>query len=639
MLRPRLAAALLLPALVFTGLYLRALDYEFVWTDKGEIEQESLIRPPDQLLDAFQRPMHANLDFRLAGTRQSFYRPLQVALVSLIHEAHGKEPRYYRAASLAIGAATAVLFAALAWLLFRRLGPALLAGTILAVHPGGVEVYVWISGLSAALADFFAVLSLLAAVLALRAQRMGPRILLSLLSAFALVLGLLSKEHAVVIPALVFACAVSLDLLDRRPSREGGAPRWTPLRGTAGAILLVQGLLVLSYVAWWRPRVLGGVTTGAPPIGGSAETQLLSALALWPRSLGWLLLPLQSTTSDVVRVVSSVFDPIAWLGILLAAASLVACFLFLRRGWAVAALAIAWIWIAYLPTAGLLPLLHARAERNLCLSVFGVALLWPAVGTGLLGALRRRDRHPKETSGKRNRFAFGRVKWGSGAVGVALALLLVAALAQRTWSRTPDWRSRLTLFERDVARDPLYREGKYQLAAALFHAGRGLEAKQQLEALFAVNSQFEGWSSYLRAMDARELSCVVNQSLGHNQDTVRFFDEGLGSNTRLTHSMPGFMFCNGHALESVGRVEEALEIYSGLLRLDPASPHPSFVVAVARCHATLGRRAEAREWLAKIPRETVQDRALEAEIIRVRRVIRLGAQPARPSRAKQGRRR
>ena len=92
---------------------------------------------------------------------------------------------------------------------------------------------------------------------------------------FALALGLLSKEHAVVIPALVFACAVSLGVLDRRPSREGGAPPRPPLRGTAGALLLVQGLLVLGYVAWWRPRVLGGVTTGAPPIGGSAETQLV----------------------------------------------------------------------------------------------------------------------------------------------------------------------------------------------------------------------------------------------------------------------------------------------------------------------------------------------------------------------------
>jgi tetratricopeptide (TPR) repeat protein len=584
MARPRLEAALLLlPALVFTGLYLRALDYEFVWTDKGEIEEGSLIRPPDQHLDAFRRPMHANLDFRLAGTRQSFYRPLQVALVSLIHEWQGKEPRYYRAAGLAVGAATAVLFTALAWLLFRRLGPAVLAGTILAVHPGGIEVYVWIAGLSAALADFFAVLSLLAAVLALRATRGGPRILLSLLSALALGLGLLSKEHAVVIPALVFACAVSLGVLEQRPSPEPRTQRRPPLWATAGALLLVQGLLVLSYVVWWRPRVLGGVGAGAPPIGGSAETQLLSALALWPRSLGWLLLPLQSTTSDVVRVVTSALDPISWLGILLAAASLVAWFLFLRRGWAVAALALAWIWIAYLPTAGIVPLLHARAERNLCLSLFGVALLWPAVGTELVRMLRPCARRPV--------FALGRVRWEAGTVGVALAVLLVAVLAQRTWSRTPDWRSRLTLFERDVARDPLYREGKYQLAAALFEAERGAEAKQQLEALFAGSSQFEGWSSYLRLMDAYELYCVVNQTLGRPEDTVRFFDEKLGSNTRLTRSMPGFLFCSGHALEAVGRIEEALEIYSRLTRMDPASPPARARLGVGGAGSTPARFA------------------------------------------------
>lgn len=631
MARPRLEAALLLlPALVFTGLYLRALDYEFVWTDKGEIEEGSLIRPADQLLDAFQRPLHANLDFRLAGTRQSFYRPLQVALVSLIHEWQGKQSRYYRAAGLAVGAATAVLFTALAWLLFRRLGPAVLAGTILAVHPGGIEVYVWIAGLSAALADFFAVLSLLAAVLAFRAVRAGPRALLSLVSALALALGLFSKEHAVVIPALVFACALSLGVLEQRPRPEPGARRRPTLWVTAGALLLVQGSLVLGYVFWWRPRVLGGVGAGAPPIGGSVETQLLSAFALWPRSLGWLLLPLESTTSDVVRVVTSALDPIAWLGILLAAASLGAWLLFLRRGWAVAALALAWIWIAYLPTAGIVPLLHARAERNLCLSVFGVALLWPAVGTKLVQLLRRCTRRREAERAGRSVAALGRVRWEAGTVGVALAVLLVAVLAQRTWSRIPDWQSRLTLFERDVARDPLYREGKYQLAAALLEAGRAAEAKQQLEALFAETSQFEGWSSYLRPMDAYELYCVVNQVLGRPEDTVRFFDEKLGSNTRLTHSMPGFLFCNGHALEAVGRVEEALEIYSNLARLEPASPHPAFIVSIARCYAKLGRRAEAREWLAKIARERVQDRTIEAEIIRVRRMLRRGTTPARP---------
>ena len=178
MSRPSLRTALLLlfPALVFVAPYLRALDYEFVWTDTGEIEHGTLVRPMDQLADAFTEPMHGNLDFRLAGVAQSFYRPLQVVVVSVIQHRLGPKPRYYRAANLAIGVATVILFTAFALILFRRIPLAALAGLVFAAHPGGIEVYVWIAGLSAALADFFVVASVFAAVLALRAEAPGRSI-------------------------------------------------------------------------------------------------------------------------------------------------------------------------------------------------------------------------------------------------------------------------------------------------------------------------------------------------------------------------------------------------------------------------------------------------------------------------------
>ena len=37
---------LLLPALIFLALHLRALDYDFVWTDQAEIEPGVVLRPP-----------------------------------------------------------------------------------------------------------------------------------------------------------------------------------------------------------------------------------------------------------------------------------------------------------------------------------------------------------------------------------------------------------------------------------------------------------------------------------------------------------------------------------------------------------------------------------------------------------------
>ena len=43
----------LVPALLFTALYLRALDYGYVWTDIAEFQAGTILRPPGRLLAAF----------------------------------------------------------------------------------------------------------------------------------------------------------------------------------------------------------------------------------------------------------------------------------------------------------------------------------------------------------------------------------------------------------------------------------------------------------------------------------------------------------------------------------------------------------------------------------------------------------
>ncbi len=615
MSRPRIKPifALLIPSLIFLGLSLRALDYEFVWTDTGEIEQGTLVREPGRILDAFSEPMHANLDFRLAGVKQSFYRPLQVALVSWIHARHGATPRYYRAANLANGAATALLFAAFAHLLFRRVELSVRAGSIFATHPGGIEVYVWIAGLSAALADFFVVGSVFAAALALRSERTAPGAALVGLSSVAFALGLASKEHAVVTPLLVLACAASLAVMDARVRSE---PRWRRSFLWTGAILLlVQGSIALAYVAWWRPRVLGGAFTGAPLIGGHLDVQFLSSAALAPRNLLWLAFPLQSNTSDVVRVVSSIADPMVWLGIGLAVASLIGWFALLRRGHVVAALGLAWVWIAYFPTSGVVPLIHARAERNLCLSIFGAALLWPAAIAPLLRAPLLRAQLPR-------------------AIALALAFLPVLVLAERTSARIPDWRSNLELFGRDAGRDPLYREGMYQFAAALFEAGRAPEAKREIEELLELGPRFAGYWSFLRVQDAYELSCWINRAAGRPEDSVGFFDERFQGRLNALEGMPGFFFCTGMALEASHRYEEAIAIYTRLMPTGDPRARAYFALGIARCHANLGRIAKAREWLAEVDRAGVRDPGLDSDVRSARRLIRRAEQASGYSGAK-----
>ena len=194
--RLRLAALVLIPSLLFLGLYWRSLDYDFVWTDQGEIEVGLLILPPDEIATAFQRPMLSGLEELMPGLTAPYYRPLQVIAASWIDHHRGRLPRNFRILNLWLGALTSAGVAWLAWRLFGRLDCALLAGGVFAAHPANIENYVWIAGLSHALAALFITAGLICGVVALQTRSPGIWLMSGVGSGVALLLALLSKENA-----------------------------------------------------------------------------------------------------------------------------------------------------------------------------------------------------------------------------------------------------------------------------------------------------------------------------------------------------------------------------------------------------------------------------------------------------------
>jgi len=587
--RARVLLACFTPALFFVALYMRALPFGFVWMDEGEIVREALIRPSARLPHALVEPLFTNLDAGLAHKAQPFYRPLQVVCISLLHNAFGKRPGVFRAASLALGAATAAAFTLLAWLVFHRLDAALAAGALAAAHPAGLEVYVWIAGFSEALVDCFAVLSLLAFLLHLRAGSPRARGGWGALALGCFFLGLLSKENGAAIPLLTAALAITQGRV------EGEAPARGLLRAARRAIqnpwLLAECGLAVGFLVAWRPWILGHPTGGASWIGGRPWIQWLTALSDWPRALGWIVLPLASTTSDSVRVVASAGDPWAWLGLMLAGASLVAWWVLWRRGLAWSALGLAWIWLAFLPTANLIPSVHARGERYLHLSVYGLALL---VTDGLLlrllaapGAWRR-------------------------AVALGAALGLPLALSERTWVREVDWRSTAALFERDVAGDPVFREGRYELARQYYNTGRVADAERMLAPLIHPDTAMQSTHGYLPARSAFVLHCLVQIAQRRPEAALRFEGELEAGRSELAAD-PALRFCFALARERLGDPAAAFEIYTSLLASEPPQGDPQLRIALARTALALGRFDEARRWIGSLDRGSLRDPALEAE--------------------------
>jgi tetratricopeptide (TPR) repeat protein len=254
-------------------------------------------------------------------------------------------------------------------------------------------------------------------------------------------------------------------------------------------------------------------------------------------------------------------------------------------------LGLAWIWIAYGPTAGLVPMLHANGERYLFLSAFGASL----IVADLVSALVRRT---------------------GPAPGLALAAALLLFLAQRTSARIPEWESNLTLFEHEIAREPAYREGYFLVAMELFARGRFEEADRHLRALRAAGPEFEGKASYSNPLSVHELACSTNLALGR-YDAVLEFERGL----RRTHPgvarAPSVRACVGQAHSALGHTSQALEVYRGVAEALGAETPPRLYVMIARNHFRLGEAAEARAWLRRARAAAGGDPSLQSEIRRL----------------------
>lgn len=596
------AALFLVPGAALFALYAPALDYDYVWTDTSAIAGGTLLRPAGELTQAFREPLH-RIPHRGNAARQSYYRPLQVIALSWVADRSGAEPRNFRLLGLAFGALALGVWALLVRRLCGRTVPALAAALFVAMHPVGVETYVWIAGTSGAMSALFGIAALALGLMSCTPRSPLAAAGLAAASLIALLAALLSKERAIMEPVLLVALFASVAQAAAASTSEPGRAALDRLR--AAAVVATHALLAGCFFFVWRPSVLGDSSLALPPIGDSVSVQIASAVANWPASLAWLFIPLHSSTSDVLQIVPSPFDPRALFGVALALGSAVAWWLCLRRGRPLLALGLAWIWIAYAPTAGLLPMLHAAGERYLFLSAFGASL----VLADLLGLLLRRG--------------------GATALWIAAAVP-VLFVAQRTHARLPLWESNLSLFQHEIAHDPAFREGYFLVAAELHGRGQYEEAAEHLRRVLAGGPAFEGTASYLNPLSTNEVLCTSLLALGRHA-AIQELAKRLAVSDPFVARAPSVRACFGQALDLAGRPRDALAIYEGVsAELQNETP-PMLYVMIARNYLRLGQTREALPWLARARASSSRDPALRTALDQLERWLRRAARPPDPA--------
>jgi protein O-mannosyl-transferase len=372
----------------------------------------------------------------------ALYRPLPVALFALQWSLGHGAPIVFHATSLVLYVLVCVLALGLA----RRVMPepwAFVAAALFAVHPVHVEVVANVVGQSELLVT---------AVVLIAVTRYldGRRAVAPLCALYAL--GLLTKEHAAVLPALLLVAELTV-IDDPRP--------WRARLMAARPVATALGLTLVSYIAV-RMLVLGpsiGESSLIPLVRAPWSTRWWTTLGIVPEWIRLLVWPahLVATYAPPEVAIRTAADGQALAGLTIVVALLAACVM-ARRRLPVPVFGVLWAMIALLPVSNLaVPSGVLLAERSLFLPSVGAMLV-----VGVLAPVR--------------------LAWP---VAVATGLIVTAGLV-RSALRAPVWRDDATLWAVSAAESPRNYFTHYQYGTELFRDGRADAGEQQLRTAIAL---------------------------------------------------------------------------------------------------------------------------------------------------------
>ncbi len=450
-------------AVVYAG----ALWNQFALDDNQIVRFNTLVLQFSGVWRAFVSPYWPPL---IGG---GLYRPLPLASYAIDWQLGGAA-WWFHAVNIAWHAGASV---AVAWLARQWSGEraALAAGLLFAVHPVHVEAVANIVGRAELMAALFAIVSVYAA---LARDRLWW-------SAVALAAGLLSKENAVVAPALI-AWGWMMEMAPR-PSRRRMAAylaAWVAL----GAVYVVVRWNVLGHELVGRAApVFFGASPVAVRLTAVAALADVARLLVFPLTLRVDYSPAERT------LVTTPLDPRFALGLLCVAAWGALLWLAWRRGRRVEAFGLGWIAIALFPVSNLVVSVGVLlAERALYLPSVGLVL---AAGAWLKDLETRR-------------------------LGLVLSMLVLAG-GVLTLLRVPVWRDTRSMITSELEDSPRSFAGPAHMVIMYLTGHQPVKALEAYRAATAIYDVTLPWLQIQGAEAAWETdSAALADSLLDRVDKV-----------------------------------------------------------------------------------------------------------------------
>lgn len=557
--------------LITLAVYYNSLSNGFVFDDYAVIVENKYIADLGSNLVAFLGDQY----FIVAGGEDS-YRPVATLSYFLVHSIAGLNPFYFHLSSVLLHTLNVILVFILARSILEIRFGAILAGLLFACHPVLTEAVDCIAFNEDLLAAFFFLLALYIYVAKLAREFAAGAYSLSLLFYLC---GLLSKEMAITLPAIIWLYDVTFrgdseQKLNVSFAAATFIQRWRVYLGYA---LVSFFYLVLRFYVFAKPGEGGQILYGT----------FFERLIYLPHHIfsfiKLAIFPYELKVAHVFAYPPHFFTPANLMGFTAIIGLAVASF-FLFRNYKALFFGIWWFLISLLPVSNLIQIFNPFAERYLYIPVIGFCL---AVTAFLPVPFRRVSK-------------IGRAVDIASLVVVVLILCFYTPV---TVARNRDWKDDLTLWSKAVRQSPHSGVARGSLGHAYQERGMLAEAIAEYEAavrlmpnhfkayynlgvIYDQQNDFEQASTnYKRSIrinpgfanahfnlaNLYQKNGLTGAAVEHYQTVIELSPEDIEARTNL-----------GVAYAMQGKLGQAIAAWEGVLKIDPANISAKENIAKAR---------------------------------------------------------
>jgi tetratricopeptide (TPR) repeat protein len=505
-------------------IYLNSLSNGFVYDDMGTIVENVHINNLSKNFPSFFNRSY----FKISGGEAS-YRPVATLSYYLLYSIFKLNSWGYHLTSLVLHILNVILVYLLVNLMLDNKKSSLIAGLLFASHPVHTEVVDCISYNEDLLAAFFFFLALWLYG-KLEPAAIKRNLIFYILSLLFFLLGLLSKEMAITLPAIVVVYDVTL----REP--VSGATSFKRALNTAFRHGYFYGgyMAVSLFYLWLRFFALDNPEESVSRMWGSLFERIIYLPVLFFDYITLVLLPLNLNADYVFSYPTGFLGADTIISYLVVLGLVVFSFFIFKHSKATS-LGIWWFFITLFPVYNLIEIYNPFAERYLYIPLFGFCLVVSIAAESLF-----------------NRVSFPR----AGVFKFAVILSVVVFYAMIAIPRNRDWKDSYSLWTKTLEIAPNSVRAHGNLARVYQERGQIEDSLREVKKTIELNPK--GFKAYYNLGVILAEQGLLEEAIGAYQKTIDINPKYANAHFNL-----------GNIYKQQNLLEQAAEEYKKVIEIDP----------------------------------------------------------------------